>query len=141
MNFITITGNLGKNSELRTLPDGTSVLNFSIADNQGKDKPAIWWDASLFGKRAESLQQYMTKGQQVTVVGQVSEREFTDKSGNQKKAFSVRVAEIALQGARADGNGHQQQEHSAKPLPIAGKHAPALKAQAPVDDPDFDVPF
>jgi len=105
MNFITITGNLGKDAEKRFLPDGTSVLSFSVADSQGKDKPAIWWDCGLFGKRADSLAQYMRKGQQVTVVGQVSEREYTTKDGVTKKAFSVRVQDVALQGGKRDDEG------------------------------------
>ena len=74
MNSLTITGNLGKDAEMRALNDGTPVLSFSVADNQGKDKPSIWWNCSLFGKRADSLQQYLFKGLQVTVIGTVSER-------------------------------------------------------------------
>jgi hypothetical protein len=63
MNNITVAGPLGKDAELRNLSDGTSVLSFSVADSQGREKPTIWWNCSLFGKRAESLQQYLTKGQ------------------------------------------------------------------------------
>ena len=102
MNSITITGNLGKDAEMRALNDGTPVLSFSVADNQGKDKSSIWWNCSLFGKRAESLHQYLTKGQQVTVIGNVSEREFTDKEGNKRKSMDVRVNDIALQGGKRE---------------------------------------
>ena len=59
MNNIAITGNLGKDIEIRHLPDGTPIGNFSVADSQGKDKPAIWWSCSLFGKRCESLAPYL----------------------------------------------------------------------------------
>ena len=110
MNSITITGNLGKDAEMRALNDGTSVLSFSVADNQGKDKPSIWWNASLFGKRADSLQQYLTKGQQVTVVGTVSEREWTDKEGNKRKSMDVRVNDIALQGGKREEAPRQDRQ-------------------------------
>jgi len=58
----------------------------------------------LFGKRAESLQQYLSKGQKVTVCGTVSERDWTDKSGVTRKAMDVRVNDIALQGEKQQAN-------------------------------------
>jgi single-strand DNA-binding protein len=103
MNFISISGSLGKDSERRALGDGTPVLSFSVADSQGKDKPTIWWACALYGKRADALQQYLTKGQSVTVVGTVSEREWTDKEGMKRKSMDVRVNDIALQGGKREG--------------------------------------
>ena len=102
MNSLTISGNLGKDAEMRHLADGTAVCSFSVADSMGRDKPSIWWNCSMFGKRAESLQQYLTKGQQVTVIGTVTEREYTDKTGQQRKSMDVRVQDVALQGGKRD---------------------------------------
>ena len=102
MNSITVAGSLGKDAELRYLPNGDAVASFSVADSQGKEKPAIWWNCSIFGKRAESLQPYLNKGQSVTVVGSVSEREWTDKEGNKRKSMDVRVNEVALQGGKRE---------------------------------------
>lgn len=104
MNSITIAGQLGKDSELRFLSNGDPVCSFSVADQQGKDKPTIWWNCSLFGKRAESLQKYLIKGQNVTICGSVSERDWTDKEGNKRKSMDVRVNEIALQGNKQSTN-------------------------------------
>ena len=100
MNSITVAGSLGRDAELKHLNSGDSICNFSIADSQGRDKPTIWWNCSLFGKRAESLAQYLTKGQAVTVSGSVTEREWTDKDGAKRKSMDVRVNDIALQGGR-----------------------------------------
>lgn len=102
MNNLTITGNLGKDAEVKFLPNGDPVANFSIADNQGKDKQAIFWNCAIFGKRAESLAPYLTKGQSVTVCGNVTEREWTDKDGNKRKQFDVRVNDLALQGGKRE---------------------------------------
>lgn len=110
MNSITITGNLTRDAELRSLNDGTAVLSFAVADNQGKDKTAIFWSCSLFGRRADSLEQYLTKGQQVTVVGTVSEREWTDKEGNKRKSMDVRVNDIALQGGKREEAPRQDRQ-------------------------------
>ena len=108
MNSITVAGSLGRDAELKHLNSGDSICNFSIADSQGRDKPTIWWNCSLFGKRAESLAQYLTKSQAVTVSGSVTEREWTDKDGAKRKSMDVRVNDIALQGGR-------QQSEAPKP--------------------------
>jgi len=102
MNSVTVAGNIAKDAEIRQLNNGDSVANFSIADNQGKDKSAIFWNCQLFGKRADSLAQYLVKGQSVTVSGNISEREWTDKEGNKRKSMDLRVNEVALQGGRKE---------------------------------------
>ena len=100
MNVISISGSLGRDAELKSLNSGDNICNFSIADSMGRDKGTIWWNCSLFGKRAESLAQYLVKGQAVTVNGSVTEREWTDKDGAKRKSMDVRVNDIALQGGR-----------------------------------------
>jgi single-strand DNA-binding protein len=131
MNNITIAGALGKDSELRSIPSGDQVLSFSVADSQGRDKPTIWWNCQLWGKRAASLQQYLIKGQQVTVVGSVSEREWTDKDGGKRKSLEARVSEVALQGGRqlrGDAPADPPTKTAAKPA-------------SGFDDMDDDIPF
>lgn len=152
MNVITLTGNIGRDAETRYLQDGTAVLSFSVADSQGKDKPAIWWSCSMFGKRAESLSQYLLKGQQVTVAGQVTENEFTAKDGTPKKAFSVRVVDVALQGGKRDGGADTAATErpatapASTGTPVYGQKSSVvqLRQQTPKpqqDDVDNDIPF
>ena len=132
MNSLVITGNLGKDAEMRSLNDGTPVLSFSVADSQGRDKPTIWWNCALYGRRAESLQQYLTKGQQVTVIGNVTEREWTDRDGVKRKSMDVRVSDLALQGGRRES---PQQER-------APRSSAAERAASGRDSIDFgDIPF
>lgn len=107
MNSLTIAGSLGKDAEVNYLPNGDAVCKFSVADSQGKDKPTIWWNCQLYGKRAESLSQYLTKGQAVTVVGNITEREWNDKEGNKRKSMDVRVQDVALQGGRREESPRQ----------------------------------
>jgi single-strand DNA-binding protein len=123
MNSLTIAGTVG-NAELKYLQSGDPVLAFSVADGQGKDKPTIWWNCSLYGKRAESLANFVQKGGKVTVVGTVSEDQYTDKNGNDKKAIKVRVSDIALQG------GKEQAEEK-----------PARQAKPQADLTEEDLPF
>lgn len=101
MNVITITGNLGRDAEIKQVGE-QAVCTFSVGDSQGRDKPTIWWNCSLWGKRGESLSQYLGKGQQVTVIGNISEREWTDKEGNPRKSMDVKVIDVALQGGKRE---------------------------------------
>lgn len=114
MNNITIAGPLGRDAELRSIPSGEQVLSFSLADSAGREKPTIWWNCQMWGKRAATLQQYLSKGQQVAVSGSVSEREWTDKDGNQRKSMEVRVNDVALQGQRQSSDGGSSER---KPAP------------------------
>lgn len=117
MNVITVAGPLSRDAETRCLPNGDPVASFSVADNQGKDKHAIFWRCSLFGKRAESLAPYLIKGQQVTVSGSVTEREYTDKDGQQRKVQEIRVNDVALQGGKRDEAPARQAAQRRQPTP------------------------
>jgi single-strand DNA-binding protein len=129
MNAITIAGGLGRDAEIKYLNNGDPICSFSVADSQGRDKGTIWWNCSLFGKRAEALSQYLTKGQSVTVVGTITEREWQDKEGNKRKSMDVRVSEIALQGGRKEAEPQER---------AAPKPAPAPQG---FDDMDDQIPF
>lgn len=130
MNVITVAGTLGKDAELKKMTNGDAICNFSVADSQGRDKPTIWWNCGLYGKRAESLSQYLTKGQAVTVTGSVTEREWTSKDGEKRKSMDVRVNDIALQGGRRDAEPQQER-----------RQAPAPQSSFDDDDGSDDVPF
>lgn len=131
MNSITVAGQLGKDSELKQIGQD-QVLSFSVADSQGREKPTIWWNCQLWGKRATSLQQYLTKGQAVTVTGSVSQRTYTDKNGVEKISQEVRVNDVALQGGKRDEAQRQ----------AAPQRQQAQKPQGSgFDDMDDDIPF
>lgn len=123
MNSITVAGSLGRDAELKYLNNGDAISAFSVADSQGKDKHTIWWNCTIYGKRAESLNQYLVKGQAVTVAGHITEREYTDKNGNERKAMEIRVSDVMLQG--------RKQESAPKPA----------KQEEKADYDDSDVPF
>jgi single-strand DNA-binding protein len=118
MNSITIAGTLGKDAEVKYLANGDAICNFSVADSQGREKPTMWWNCGLYGKRAESLSQYLVKGQAVTVTGSVSEREWTSKDGEKRKTMDVRVNDVALQGGRKDAEPQEERRQAPKPAPV-----------------------
>ena len=134
MNSITIAGNISSDAEVRSLPNGDPVANFSIADNMGKDKGAIFWRCQLFGQRANSLSAWLKKGQSVTVTGTVSQRTY-NKDGVEKTTMDIRVNDVALQGGRKEESAPPQRTQS-QPQ----RTAPAKRASSGFDDMD-DVPF
>jgi single-strand DNA-binding protein len=130
MNNITIAGQLGRDAELKNV-NNDKVLSFSVADSQGKEKPAIWWNCAIWGKRAELLEPYLKKGQAVTVAGKISQREYTDKDGIKRTAMEIYVSDTALQGGKP--------QTADAPRPAA---RPADKpAGSGFDDMDDDIPF
>lgn len=95
MKTIVIAGRLGKDAELRRTQDGTAVLSFTVAvdDGYGERKGTLWFDCSLFGKRGEALEPHLSKGNAVTVSGDLGKREHDGKT-----YLTVRVSELTMQG-------------------------------------------
>lgn len=132
MNVWTFTGNLGRDADARYMPDGTSAVSFSVAVKSGYgDKATTTWPkCTIFGKRGESLQQYLVKGAQVAVSGEVSLREWQDKDGSSRQSLDVRVSEITLLGGG-------KREDVATPTPLRVR-PPAIPKASDFDD---DIPF
>ena len=103
MNIFTFKGNLGQNAEVKHLPSGTAVCSFSVAvkSGYGDKEKTTWVRCVLFGKRAEGgLPQYLVKGAQVCISGEISLDEWQDTQGITNKALSVNVREIDLIGGK-----------------------------------------
>lgn len=108
------TGRLGRDAETKHIANGTALAGFPVAVDvgYGDRKDTIWLDCTIFGKRAESkLIEYLTKGQQVAVSGDLSKREHEGKT-----YLQVRVDDIDLVGGRSESGPrpahHQEQVHS-----------------------------
>ena len=86
---ITAHGNLGKDPELKEVRD-TQVANFSIAARTGKDEPT-WINCQVWGKRADTVMQYMQKGDKITVCGQGKLQEYERKGEGGGKGFSLQL--------------------------------------------------
>ena len=100
MKTITIAGRITRDAVTRTTQQGDKVTGFSVAvdDGFGQNKRTMFFDCSLWGKRGDSLAQYLVKGASVTVAGDLSTRDHDGKT-----YLTVRVAEITLQGGKSDG--------------------------------------
>ena len=142
VNKVILVGNLGRDAELRYTPGGAPVSGFSLAttevwnDKGGqRQEKTEWHRISVWGKTAESLQEYLVKGKQVFVEGRIQYRDWTDKDGVKRTTAEVRADRIVLLGSGGGGGaGRQQTRSSGTPM------------EEPMGEPageltDDDIPF
>ena len=128
-NVFSFTGAIGRDAEVRFSPAGLAILNITVANNIGfgEKQQTLWIRVALFGKRAEgSLKDYLKKGQQVFVSGELSTNEYDAKDGSGKKfSLELNANIIDLVGGKREGAAPQR---------------PAAPVQNN-DDFDNDIPF
>lgn len=106
----TVVGRLTRNAELRYTTAGTALSKFSVASNWSKKVGDQWaeevsfFDFTLFGKRAEGLNQYLTKGQQVVVSGKLRQDRW-EKDGEKRSKVSLFVDDVQLVGGKPNTGG------------------------------------
>ena len=145
LNQVQIIGRVGKDPEVRYLPSGEAVANFSVATTEKwKDKQSgelreetEWHRISTFGRLAEIVGQYVKKGGLVYVSGKIKTRKYTDKDGSEKYATDIRANELKLLSSRENNQGGER-----APRPSTAQQRPAPAAQGSgFDDMDDDIPF
>jgi single-strand DNA-binding protein len=132
MEMLIIAGTVGKDAELRRTNNGDAVLGFSVAVDQGKDKngnkrETRWYDASLWGKRAESLQSYIVKGTKLTLQGRPTAREHEGKV-----YMGISVNDLTFMG------GSQRDKNQQSDNNDNGDYPPPNGGYNDIDD---EVPF
>jgi len=98
MNKIMIIGNLTRDPELRTIPNGTPVCTFTVAVNRRRSdstgQEADFFRVTAWRKQAESCNQYLAKGKKVAVIGSVSANAYTSKSGSAQASLEVTADDV-----------------------------------------------
>lgn len=144
LNKVILIGRLGRDPEVRYMPNGEAVCNFSVAtseswkDSNGqKQERSEWHNVTMYRKLAEIAGKYLTKGSQVYLEGKIQSRKYQGKDGIERTAYDIIANEMKMLGGGND-SGQQNAQHT-PPAPPS-RQAPAAPAQ-PVDDIDDDVPF
>ena len=112
INKVIVIGNLGANPEIRALPSGQNVANFSLATterftdrNGAKQERTDWHRVVAFGRLADTCERFLSKGRQVYVEGRLSTRQYEAKDGSGKRYRTEIVArQLRLLGNRTNGN-------------------------------------
>lgn len=109
LNSVSLVGRLTRDAELSYLQSGTAVAAMSVAVNRSRKDGDQWisevnyFDVSYFGKPAESLKQYLTKGKQIAVQGSLKQDRW-EKDGQKFSKIRIMANTIELLGGRADGS-------------------------------------
>jgi single-strand DNA-binding protein len=145
VNKAILIGNLGRDAEMRFTAGGTPVATVSLAtterftDREGQRKEETEWHrVVIWGKTAESIHEYLTKGKQIYVEGRIQTKEWTNKEGQKVKTTEIRADRVVLLGGGGGGEGRARAPRE-RP---AAEGADTAADTGPVDAPnDDDIPF
>ena len=132
MTSATVVGNLTRDMELRFTQGGMAIGSFTVACSRKVKKGQNWEDevsyidCTLFGKRAESLQQYLRKGTQVSVIGELVQERWKAQDGTNRSTLKIIVERITLgRGGNSSNLGGDRREEaraSHRSEPVAPEH-------------------
>ena len=142
VNKVILVGNLGRDAELRYTPGGAAVATLNLAtteiwnDKEGqRQEKTEWHRVILWGKQAETLNQYLQKGKQIYVEGRLQTRQWDDKDGNKRYTTEVRGDRVVLLSSGSGGGG-------------GGSRGGSMRSEMPHGEPDAvpelsedDIPF
>ena len=117
VNKVILVGNLGRDAEMRFTPGGAAVATLNLAttevwnDKAGqKQEKTEWHRIVLWGKTAESLNEYLTKGFEIYVEGRLQTRQWDDKEGVKRYTTEIRGDRVVLLGGGGGGGGGARQQ-------------------------------
>ena len=142
LNKVFIIGNLTRDPELKTLPSGTAVASFGVATNRtwkdqsGQKKEEVQFhNIVVFGRQAETVSQYLTKGSSVLVEGRIQTRNWDAQDGSKRSKTEI-VAERVQFGPRRGAGGPAQTSGDG----AAGKSSPAKEEElATIEYPEEEI--
>ena len=143
VNKVILVGRLGRDPEVRYLPNGEAVANFGVATSeQWKDRNGErqerteWHNITMYRRLAEIAGDYLRKGQEVYIEGKIQSRKYTGKDGVERTAYEIIASEMKMIGGKGDSSSSAVQD---EPKPQPGQRE---QVSAPsVDDLSDDVPF
>ena len=151
VNKVILVGNLGRDAELRYTPGGAPVATLNMATTEvwndkasgQKQEKTEWHRVILWGKSAESLSEYLTKGKQIYVEGRLQTRKWQDKDGHDKYTTEIRGDRIVLLGGGGGTGGGRPQQRGAGAGAASGGGGDHMEPMGEpiVDLTDDDIPF
>ena len=152
INKVIVSGNLTRDAELRTTASGNPVCSFGVAVNDRRRNSQGEWedyanfvDCQLFGRRAEAIAQYLTKGTKVAVEGRLHYSSWEDRNGGGRRSkLEVYVDELEFMSGRSSaqngaGGQQMQQQGSYYPQQPSGPQSGYQAQQSPYSD--EPIPF
>jgi len=142
VNKVILVGNLGRDSELRYTPGGSPVATLNLAttevwnDKGGqRQEKTEWHRVVLWGKTAESLNEYLTKGKQIYIEGRLQTRQWDDKDGNKRYTTEIKADRVTLLGGGSGGGRGGSTDRGGSQMAGGGDEPP----MEPITE--DDIPF
>lgn len=150
VNKVILIGNLGQDPEVRYLPHGGAVTNITLATSESwRDKQSgemkektEWHRVVVFGKLAEIAGEYLRKGSQVYIEGQLQTRKWQDQQGQERYSTEIVVnigGSMQMLSGRSTGNDSAPPVENRKPQKRPQR--PPAQNEPPMDWDDTDIPF
>ncbi|MCL2521065.1 MAG: single-stranded DNA-binding protein [Spirochaetaceae bacterium] len=145
INNVTLVGRLTRDAELKYTNNGMALTKLSIAVNSAKKDGDSWvneasfFEVTLWGKQGESLNSYLTKGQQLGIEGRLRQERW-EKDGQQQSRVSIVANNVMLLGSKSDRTSGNEESYERPPARSGGSQQarPAPAGNADFDD---DIPF
>ena len=153
VNKVILVGNLGKDPEVRYMPNGGAVASITLATSESwRDKQTgetkektEWHRVVLFGKLAEVAGEYLRKGSQIYIEGKLATRKWQDQSGQERYTTEIHVnvgGTMQMLGGRQEGNAQPgQRQPPQRPQQQQANHSAPPASNEPPMDFDDDIPF
>jgi single-strand DNA-binding protein len=145
INKVILVGNLGKDPEVRYMPNGQAVANITIATsetwkdkNTGEQQEKTEWHRVVFFRRlAEIVGEYLKKGSKIYVEGKLQTRKWQDNQGQDRYTTEIIANEMQMLDSRGTGGGNNNFSNN-EPPPYEESNAPQMATAGDFDD---DIPF
>ena len=163
MNRFFVVGNLTDDPELKYSDKGTAYCRFTVAENDWREDDTLFKDCIAFGKKAENYDEYLRKGDKVSLVGRLSPEHYTDKQGNSRYSETLHVSQCEFpsrQGSKQQSSGSKSSGRRRRkkketrgsrgknkgsggqvPADQVDEILDAVEESPPDEQPDEDIPF
>jgi single-strand DNA-binding protein len=146
INKVILVGNLGADPESRTTPGGLTVTNIRVAttekrkDRQSGDlvEETEWHRIVMFDRLAEVAREYLRKGSQVYIEGQIRTNKWQDKDGNDRYTTEIIARDMQMLGGRPGAGAPAGGEDDYRQPPSGGRASGGARKEEPFED---DIPF
>ena len=145
VNKVILVGNVGQDPEVKSTQSGSMIANLSIATSEtwkdkntgNQEERTEWHRVVFFGKLAEIISQYVSRGSKLYIEGQLRTRKWQDNSGQDRYTTEIVGSEMQMLDGKSSSGGQYEQGHSRpQPPPVAPP-----PSNTGVNDFDDDIPF
>jgi single-strand DNA-binding protein len=152
VNKVILIGNLGKDPDIRYMPNGDAVANITLATSEtwkdktgAKQEKTEWHRVTFYRKLAEIVGEYLKKGSSVYVEGRLETRKWTDKTGTDRYTTEIIANEMRMLGSKSGGSSFEGENKNNKTSPpkdsAANNNNAASTPNSGFGDMDDDIPF